>query len=116
MSSRQCTAHREGTEGCVLYADHDGAHVWWHQSATSPTARHSGVWFYEDDGKAIAHADFDGKITAEQAAALFAILTVARDPARVLPPEEVAEYERCQQSVIDARRSAERNEGQRWIG
>lgn len=33
-----------------------------------------------------------------------------------MSPEEVAEYERCKQSVIDARRSAERNEGQEMIG
>jgi hypothetical protein len=33
-----------------------------------------------------------------------------------LPPEEVAEYERCKQSVIDARRSANANEGLRVIG
>lgn len=33
-----------------------------------------------------------------------------------LSAEERTEYERCKQSVIDARRSAERNEGQRYIG
>ena len=33
-----------------------------------------------------------------------------------LTPEEVAEYERCQQSVIDARRAAERDAHKFWIG
>lgn len=44
------------------------------------------------------------------------ILTDPQAIRNALPPEEVAEYERCQQSVIDARRSAERNEGRRYIG
>ena len=38
------------------------------------------------------------------------------DPAEVLSPEELAEYERCQQSVMDARRSAPMVEGQMIVG
>jgi hypothetical protein len=33
-----------------------------------------------------------------------------------LSPEEVAEYKRCQQSVIDARRAGERIARELWIG
>jgi CYTH domain-containing protein len=32
-----------------------------------------------------------------------------------LPLEEREEYERCQQSVVDARRHAVQHEGQLWI-
>lgn len=45
-----------------------------------------------------------------------ALLDVLKHPEKYLSAEEVAEYKRCQQSVIDARRSAERNEGQQWVG
>jgi hypothetical protein len=38
------------------------------------------------------------------------------DPGRFLSAEERAEYERCQQSVIDARRYAERHAHEWWIG
>ncbi len=53
------------------------------------------------------------KPTDEEVASL---LDVLKHPEKYLPADEIAEYRRCQQSVIDARRSAERNEGQRWIG
>lgn len=44
------------------------------------------------------------------------LLDVLNHPEKYLPPEEIAEYERCRQSVIGARRYAERVEGQRWVG
>lgn len=44
-----------------------------------------------------------------------AIRAVAQAAARFMSAEEIAEHERCKQSVIDARRSAESNEGQRYI-
>ncbi len=50
------------------------------------------------------------------AEAIKEIRDVLEHPEKYLSPDEVAEYKRCQRSVIDARRSAERNEGQRWIG
>ena len=44
------------------------------------------------------------------------VAAILVDPAEVLSPEEVAEYERCQQSVIDARRRAPMVEGQMIVG
>lgn len=45
-----------------------------------------------------------------------ALLTDVNAALKYLPLEERAEYERCQQSVIDARDHAQRNAHKYWIG
>jgi ADP-heptose:LPS heptosyltransferase len=54
--------------------------------------------------------------TPEQLAEFAALLTDVNAAIALLSPEERAEYERCQQSVIDARRYAERHAHEIWIG
>jgi hypothetical protein len=47
---------------------------------------------------------------------LVAILTDLDAACDALPQEEKEEYERCQQSIVDARRAAEREGWHIWIG
>jgi hypothetical protein len=47
---------------------------------------------------------------------LIALVTDLDAACDALPQEEKEEYERCQQSVIDARRAAEREGREIWIG
>lgn len=54
--------------------------------------------------------------TREQLADMAALLIDVDACIALLPPEERAEYERCQQSVIDARAYAERHAHEYWIG
>lgn len=54
--------------------------------------------------------------SATELAELAAVLIDVDAAVALLPPEERAEYARCQQSVIDARRYAERHAHEHWIG
>lgn len=56
------------------------------------------------------------EMTPERLAEVAAVLVDVDACIALLPAEERAEYERCQQSVIDARRYAERHAHEHWIG
>jgi hypothetical protein len=50
---------------------------------------------------------------------LDAVVRILVDPQRAsedLPADEREEYERCQRSVVEARRYAERTSHEHWIG
>lgn len=61
-------------------------------------------------------SDFETDLERARLAQLAAFLTDVRAAIALLPPEEQAEYDRCQQSVIDARHYAERHAHEHWIG
>lgn len=71
-----------------------------------------------EEGWRLVRADTTTVYTPREHADHFGydLLDALKHPERYLSAEEIAEYERCQQSVIDARRSAARNEGQEMIG
>jgi hypothetical protein len=54
-------------------------------------------------------------VTPEELDALAALATDPEALIAALPEEEIAEYERCKQSVIDARRAGERIARETWI-
>lgn len=56
-----------------------------------------------------------GRLTDEQFAVLAEALSDP-DPGRLLPAAERAEYERCCESVVEARRAGERIARELWIG
>lgn len=67
-------------------------------------------------GERPAHGGYPGEVVTRDLAKFMALLTTVEGVLSLLPPEEQAEYKRCQQSVIDARRYAERHAHEHWIG
>lgn len=77
---------------------------------------------FDQSGSELARKTVEGGLTDEDRAKIDALALGHLIPASVegavalLPEEEQAEYRRCQQSVIDARRSANALDGNRMIG
>jgi hypothetical protein len=72
---------------CPLEKGHEGPHVYWQQSKPHAKRGRNGVTVYDETGKAVVHATFDGAVQAEVVCALLgmseaAALHLARDPRR----------------------------------
>lgn len=63
------------------------------------------------------HGGYPGEVVTSGGLDRFMhLLTTVEGVLSLLPPEERAEYERCQQSIIDARDHAQREAHKFWIG
>ena len=63
-----------------------------------------------------AHDGYHGEVVTRDLTKFMALLTTVEGVLSLLPPEEQAEYERCQRSIIDARAHAQRHAHEIWIG
>ncbi len=90
------------TNPCPLEKDHEGEHLCWGEGLAHGNTY--GITVLNHAGERRYHFTMEGRTRPEELCALLAVMDVMNDPERFVSAEERAEYRRCQESVIRARR------------